>query len=566
MAPLTAPAIVIPSWDGWPELARCLDALPARWRRQVIVVDNGSRDDTAAKTGECYPEVTVIALAKNTGFAHAVNVGIRAAAGRDVVVLNNDTVPAPDWMDELLAAAGAAGPRVGFVASKLLRLGTREIDSAGDLPTWAGLPVQRGHGEIDAGQWDDSPEVPSGCGGATWLRREMLAEIGLFAEEFFAYLEDVDLCLRAQLHGWSGRFAPRAVVFHATSATSGRVSGFKMAQTARNSWWLLARTTPAPLLPRILPRFLALHLLLLVSSAFKGELRPVLRGHAAGLRGVGAALRQRRQIMAGSVLDAEAFAALLVPRPLSAQLRAGLRALMWRLVRQVPPPAYDPGDPAGNADAALRYRQVAQLLLPTAERVLEVGSGSLGITPFRAVPFLVGVDADFAATQELVTAELHKVTASAVELPFPDASFDAAISVDALEHIPATARPAAIAEMLRVTRPGGTVILAAPFGRLSQLADRYVDGAFRRRHGRAHPWLVEHLANGLPCRVELAAALGAQRASVRVHRNAAIPLWVALQLVSIGAHGATNRPRLLAELAARLPAWPAYRLIYEIRK
>lgn len=307
------PAVVIPTWNGAMVLSRCLQALPPDTLAHVIVVDNGSLDGTASMLAERFPDVQTVHLDTNLGFAAAANAGIRAAGGRDVVLLNNDTVPSPQWLGQLLSAVAAASEDVGFVTSKILRLDDGRIDSAGDLLTSGGFAAQRGHNQVDAGQYDEATVVFGGCGGATWFRRAMLDDVGGFDERFFAYLEDVDLCFRAQLRGWHGRFAPRAVVGHEVSATASTVPGFKRYQSARNSWYLLIRCMPAPLLLRALPGFLLKQVGTLVLAVFQGEARAMLAGSAAGLRAIPTLLASRREIQADSRVPAAEVEELLAP-------------------------------------------------------------------------------------------------------------------------------------------------------------------------------------------------------------------------------------------------------------
>jgi GT2 family glycosyltransferase len=291
------PAVVIPTLDGRRLLEECLAALDRQTlpAGDLIVVDNGSRDDTLDWLGRHYPAATVLRNPCNRGFAAAVNQGIRASRSEWVALLNNDAVPEPDWLAGLVAA-GAADRRVGAVASRMMFRDARHvISSAGIRLDPAGLAWDLWVGETT---WP-SAAVPvfGASAGACLLRRAMLEDVGLFEESFFAYSEDTDLAWRARLRGWRALLAPDAVVYHALSATGGEGSPFKRYQLAHNRWRLLVRNYPgAPLLLR-LPIVLLYDLLPIANGLVRGDAIP-LRGRLDALRQLPGLLGQRRAIQA----------------------------------------------------------------------------------------------------------------------------------------------------------------------------------------------------------------------------------------------------------------------------
>ena len=245
-------SVIIPNCNGEALLPDCLGSL----RRQnftdfeVLLVDNGSTDRSVSVAQQLMPGVRVLELGQNTGFAAACNRGMATAAGEYLVLLNNDTEAAPDFLGEL-ATTLANRPQVGMVAPKILNYADRrQIDSVGGLLlTVDGIGQGRGRGELDRGQYDDLDEVllPSGC--AALYRRDMIREIGGFDPAFFAYCEDADLGLRGRRQGWQAVAAPRAVVYHKYSAsTGGRHTPFKLFQVERNHYWVVIRNYPWPYL------------------------------------------------------------------------------------------------------------------------------------------------------------------------------------------------------------------------------------------------------------------------------------------------------------------------------
>ena len=206
---LAAPAIsiIIVNWNGRHLLTDCLGSLRTQTYRdyEAILVDNGSSDGSVEFVRTQFPEVHLIVLPENRGFAGGNNVGIAAATGQYIALLNNDTKADPDWLSSLVNAT-ASGSQVGMWASKILSYDAPTvIDNTGLLLYWDGLARGRGRLEVDSGQFDQQQEVlfPSGCAGL--YRKSMLDEIGSFDEEFFAYADDVDLGLRGRLAGKFGQ-------------------------------------------------------------------------------------------------------------------------------------------------------------------------------------------------------------------------------------------------------------------------------------------------------------------------------------------------------------------------
>ncbi|HXF68931.1 MAG TPA: glycosyltransferase family 2 protein [Thermoflexus sp.] len=278
-------SVIIPNWNGAAHLPTCLEALRRQTyaRREVLVVDNGSTDDSLQLLAR-YPEVRVLTLGRNRGFAGAVNEGIRAARGEIIVLLNNDTEASPTWL-EALAAAFERHPDAGLLASRIMLFDRRDVfHSAGDYYRVDGIPGNRGVWEKDVGQYDREEEVFSACGAAAAYRRELFDDIGLFDEDFFYSCEDVDLAWRAQIAGWNCWYVPTAVVYHKLSATGGGPTA--SFYDGRNFIYLIAKDYPVGLLRRFWPRVVRAQLRIAWEAfrAWRGAAaRARLRGMLMGL-------------------------------------------------------------------------------------------------------------------------------------------------------------------------------------------------------------------------------------------------------------------------------------------
>lgn len=284
-------SVIIINWNGQPHLARCLEALAAQTYRdfEIIIVDNGSTDGSVAFVKENHPRVRLIENDRNLGFAVPNNQAIRIACGRYIVTLNNDTRPAPDWLGALVQAADDH-PEMGTFASLVVFDDQRSIiDSAGLSVTLAGMGCQRRMGQM-VDQVHGPEEVFGTCAAAALYRRELLDDVGLFDEDYFAYYEDVDLAWRARLRGWRAMLVPQALVYHAHSATGGRGSSFKRRLIARNKLWTIVKNYPFPAWLVCLPLILAYNI--------GAVLLPLVQGDPSSWAGTWEGVRRLRQVLA----------------------------------------------------------------------------------------------------------------------------------------------------------------------------------------------------------------------------------------------------------------------------
>jgi GT2 family glycosyltransferase len=291
--------VVVPVWNGLGWLPACLQGLAAQDRAfdGIVVVDNGSSDGSAAWLAEHHPDVHVIALATNTGFAAAANRGFEACESEFVALVNTDVVLASDWHRRLHDAI-ATDPVVASVACKMVRLDDETVlDDAGDQLRRDAVCEQRGHARPDDGRWDEPGDVFSACAGAALFRRGAVADVGGLDERLFAYLEDVDLGLRLRLAGWRCRYEP-AVARHARGGSSDQLTRPPAGWVARNTLLLVAKAWPVRWLPLVAYRQAAW----LVHAARGGTLRTHLAGLAAAVPLLPAMLRERRTLRAGSVV------------------------------------------------------------------------------------------------------------------------------------------------------------------------------------------------------------------------------------------------------------------------
>lgn len=291
-------SIVIVNFDGKHYLERCLTSVLAQTYPSfdVILVDNGSTDGSVAFVRDRFPSVDVIEAGENLGFAKANNVGIRDTDTPLVATLNNDTWVEPDWLEELVRTM-ESDPQIGTCASKMLFAHQPEvINSAGVNVDPVGIAWDRLGGVPETHDVDEPMDVFAACAGAALYRRKMLDDVGLFDEDYFIYLEDVDLSWRSQLMGWRTVYVPQARVYHVHSGTTREASPFKNFHLARNKVWTVVKNYPSPQFWLYLPLILLYDLGSIPYSLLARGETAALRGRLAAFRRLPEAWRKRREI------------------------------------------------------------------------------------------------------------------------------------------------------------------------------------------------------------------------------------------------------------------------------
>lgn len=237
--------VVIPNYNGKEYLKTCLDSLLAgNMVPKIIVVDNGS-EDGSRELAESYKEVLVYPLSTNTGFCHAVNCGLHLVRTRYAILLNNDVKVDPRFVETLYTTICQRG-KVFSVQAKMLSMKDPDVlDDAGDLYSILGYARARGKGKL-ADTYNKTEEIFSTCAGAAIYRMAGFEKIGWFDERHYCYLEDVDIGYRAQIYGYKNLFEPKAICYHAGSATSGsRYNEFKESLASGNGLYVAWKNMPA---------------------------------------------------------------------------------------------------------------------------------------------------------------------------------------------------------------------------------------------------------------------------------------------------------------------------------
>jgi hypothetical protein len=293
-------SVVIPTYNGIKHIPPCLDSLRRQSRRpdEVIAVDDGSTDGTDALIRRAYPEVQLVRLEKNKGFAAAVNEGIVRSSGRYIALLNNDTQAHPDWLLELTRVLDEQ-PSIGFCSSKMLFADQPGvINSIGIGFTRSGIAMDVGYRQKDGAQFNQPRLIFGACAGAAIYRRSLFDELGRFDEGLFMWYEDADFSFRAQLAGYHCLYVPTAVVYHKGGGTISSTGKKHIYYCSRNQILILAKNLPRSLLPR--------YMLRMFSVCVKHSVKSLLNGETAAFSGYCAAVGGLKQFLRkGSLMSSK---------------------------------------------------------------------------------------------------------------------------------------------------------------------------------------------------------------------------------------------------------------------
>jgi hypothetical protein len=252
-----------------------------------------------------YPEIEIIENDENLGFAggnnKAIKIAIKDKYIKYIALLNNDTKIEPNWLNGLVEIA-ELDDLIGSCQSKILSLSDPTIiDAVGITVTKNGKAIQEGYDIKDLGQYEQIKEILGPCACAALYRKEMLTQIGLFDEDFFAYYEDVDIALRARLAEWKSIYVPKSVVYHLHSSTLGKDSAFKRYLLERNVYYYIFKNLSTIIVIKFLllrPFSISISILRLIINKKYKLIKYVLRGNINSIKNIPVLLMKRREIQA----------------------------------------------------------------------------------------------------------------------------------------------------------------------------------------------------------------------------------------------------------------------------
>ena len=281
-------SIITPNYNGEKYLKEYFQSLTIQKQHidEVIIIDNNSKDNSK-QIIQKYQEKLNIQLIENntnTGFAKACNQGIQKAKNEYLLLLNNDIKLEKNAIKPLIETI-QENPKTFSVMSKMLQYHQPDlIDDAGDEYTILTYTQKKGN-NTNKEKYNKKREIFSSCAGAALYKKSILKQIGIFDENFFAYVEDIDLAYRAQIQGYKNIYQPKSIVYHYGSATSGsKYNPFKIRLAARNNIYLIYKNYP---IPQKIINFIFIFLGFLIKYLVfykKGQSKPYIEGIKEGLK------------------------------------------------------------------------------------------------------------------------------------------------------------------------------------------------------------------------------------------------------------------------------------------
>ena len=267
-------SIITVNYNGLKDTCALIDSIPFNEDMEVIVVDNGSKEDEASILQERYPYIRAIRSDKNLGFAGGNNLGMRASKGKYLYLINNDTL-FKDFNPQVLIHRLESSQTIAMVCPKIrFAWGNNPIQFAGYTPL-STMTVRNkaiGFGEDDKGQYDTPHQTPYAHGAAMMLKREVIDNVGLMPECYFLYYEELDWSMMITRAGYEIWYEPASTIYHKESQSTGQNSPLRTYYITRNRLLLVKRNWIGA------SKFLS-YIYLIAIVATRDIIKYALRGH-----------------------------------------------------------------------------------------------------------------------------------------------------------------------------------------------------------------------------------------------------------------------------------------------
>lgn len=295
-------SIIILCWNSNDYIEHCLESLKNQTFQdfEVLLIDNNSPDPVLDSVINEFSRLNIrhYRLTANLGFAGGNNFGAGEAKGKYLVLLNSDAFPTSDWLENIKKAIEKY-PQSFFASKLLMANDPTRLDGTGDTYHFSGLVWRTNHNHLDKVVKQEEGEVFSACGAAAIYPKAAYDEVGGFDDDYFAYVEDVDLGFRLQLAGYKCIYLPDAVVHHLGSGSTQRRSDLSVYYGQRNLIWTFVKNVPSPLIYFLLPFHVLANLFLLIISIFRKQGRIAFQAKVDALKKISDVVKKRKKVQGG---------------------------------------------------------------------------------------------------------------------------------------------------------------------------------------------------------------------------------------------------------------------------
>ncbi|KJS28345.1 MAG: glycosyltransferase [Desulfatitalea sp. BRH_c12] len=291
-------SVIIVNWNSGKMLAECLRSLNSQTvlPESVYVVDNASSDGSGDFV-DYSGKLKILKMSDNIGFAAGNNRGLAECTSEFVALLNPDAFPEPTWIENMLIAAREY-PGIAFFGSRQLCYDDpQKVDGVGDSFHLSGLVWRKRYRMGQNLEDKIAREIFSPCAAAAMYRRQALMSVGGFDEDYFCYVEDVDLGFRLRLAGYKAMYVPDAIVRHVGSAAAGgRHSDFSVYHGHRNVVWTYVKNMPGVLFWLFMPVHILMNIVTIAIFALRGQFRVIFKSKLDAIKSLPQALIKRKNI------------------------------------------------------------------------------------------------------------------------------------------------------------------------------------------------------------------------------------------------------------------------------
>ena len=265
-------SIIILYWNNQEYIHRCLQSLHSQTYKnfEVILINNGSDQPLPEKLESFFPKINYQKISENIGFSAGNNYGAKIAKGKYLVTLNADAFPEPDWLEKVFSSIDSY-PNCSFASKLVMVNDPTRLDGTGDVYHFSGLVWRKNYNRLIDNVKLKEGEVFSACGAAAVYPIEAFDQVGGFDEDYFAYVEDVDLGFRLRLAGYRCIFLPEAIVHHVGSGSTGKRSDFSVYYGQRNLVWTFFKNMPGILFWILLPIHFFTNVLIIIFSFLRKQ-------------------------------------------------------------------------------------------------------------------------------------------------------------------------------------------------------------------------------------------------------------------------------------------------------